>query len=228
MGKERTMAGTTSDIFDAIAAGDLGRVRELIAEDSAIAGARDAEGLSAVTQARYHGEDDIVEALLGADPELDVLEAAAVGRFERVRELLEDDAALVTALSPDGFTPLHLAAFFGHPEVARLLVERGADTDVVARNPMRVRPLHSAAAARQLEIAQLLVDDGADVNAPQERGFTPLHAAAQNGDLELARLLLGRGADREQATDDGRRATDFAAAGGHEEMLALLGNEEVG
>jgi uncharacterized protein len=222
------MANTTSDMFAAIAAGDLDRVRELIAEDAALAGARDAKGLSAVTQARYHGEGDIVDALLAAGPELDVFESAAVGRLERVRELLDDDPALVTAFSPDGFTPLHLAAFFGHPEIARLLVERDADTNAVARNPMRVMPLHSAAAARQLEIAELLVDHGADVSASQERGFTPLHEAAQDGHIELARLLLGRGADREQTTEDGRRAADFAAAAGHEEMLALLGNGEVG
>lgn len=222
------MAATRSEIFEAIAGGDLDRVRKLVADDAALAGARDAQGLSAVTQARYHGHDNIVEALLEAGPELDVFEAAAVGRIERVRELVESDPALVSAFSPDGFTPLHLAAFFGHPDIARLLVEHGADTQAVARNPMRVMPLHSAAAARQFEIAKLLVDRGADVNASQERGFTPLHEAAQNGDVALTRLLLERGADREQATEDGRRATDFAAARGHEEVLALLGKGEVG
>jgi uncharacterized protein len=222
------MAATRSEIFEAIAGGDLDRVRKLVADDAALAGARDAQGLSAVTQARYHGHDNIVEALLEAGPELDVFEAAAVGRIERVRELVESDPALVSAFSPDGFTPLHLAAFFGHPDVARLLVEHGADTRAVARNPMRVMPLHSAAAARQFEIAKLLVDRGADVNASQELGFTPLHEAAQNGDVALTRLLLERGADREQATEDGRRATDFAAARGHEEVLALLGKGEVG
>ena len=219
---------TTSDIFDAIAAGDLDRVRKLIAEDAALAGARDAQGLSAVTQARYHGEKDIVDVLLGAGLDLDVFEAAAVGRLERVRELLENDPALVSSFSADGFTPLHLAAFFGHADIARLLVERGADTNAVARNPMQVRPLHSAAAARQLEIAELLVNHGADVNASQERGFTPLHAAAQNGDVELARLLLERGARREQAAENGNRAADFAAAGGHEEVLALFREGELG
>jgi ankyrin repeat protein len=166
--------------------------------------------------------------LLAAEPELDVFEAAAVGRTERVRELIDSDPAPVSAFSPDGFTALHLAAFFGHPDIARLLVERGADTRAVARNPMQVMPLHSAAAARQFEIARLLVDHGADVNASQERGFTPLHEAAQNGDVELARLLLERGADRERPAEDGRRAADFAAAGGHEDVLALLRNDEVG
>jgi ankyrin repeat protein len=222
------MATATSEIFEAIAKGDLDRVQKLLAEDAELAGARDAQGLSAVTQARYHGHDDIVDALLDAEPELDVFEAAAVGRIERVRELIEIDPALVSAFSPDGFTPLHLAAFFGHPQIARLLVEHGADTHAVARNPMQVMPLHSAAAARQLEISKLLVDQGADVNAAQERGFTPLHEAAQNGDVKLTRLLLERGADRERAAEDGRRAADFAAAGRHDEVLALLGNGEVG
>jgi uncharacterized protein len=222
------MTATTSDVFEAIAKGDLDRVQKLLAEDAELAGARDEQGLSAVTQARYHGHDDIVDVLLDAEPELDVFEAAAVGRIERVRELIESDATLVSAFSPDGFTPLHLAAFFGHPEIAGLLVEHGADTHAVARNPMQVMPLHSAAAARQLEISKLLVDRGADVNAAQERGFTPLHEAAQNGDVELARFLLERGADRERAAEDGRRAADFAAAGRHDDVLTLLGNGEVG
>ena len=222
------MTTTSSDIFDAITSGDVDRVRALVAEDSGVAAARNADGLSAVTLARYHGRDDMVDVLLGGEPELDMFEAAAVGRTERVRELVERDPALVSALSPDGFTALHFAAFFGHPDIARLLVERGADVNAVARNPMHVMPLHSAAAARQLEIARLLVDHGADVNAAQERGFTPLHEAAQNGDVELARLLLEHGAHRDAAAEDGRRAPDFAAAGGHDEVLELLRNAEVG
>jgi uncharacterized protein len=219
---------TATDIYEAIAAGDLERVRELVAGDAALAAARDGQGLSAVTQAAYHGQADIVDTLLAAEPELDVFEAATVGRTEHVRELIEHEPDLVSGFSPDGFTPLHLAAFFGHVEIARLLIAGGADPEAVARNPMRVKPLHSAAATRQLEIARLLVGAGADVNEQQERGFTPLHAAAQNGDVELARLLLERGADPELATDDGRRAADFAGERGSEQVLALLGKRAVG
>lgn len=217
-----------NDIFEAIAAGDLAHVRQLVAGEPALAGARDGQGLSAVTQAMYHGHADIVDVLLAAEPELDVFEASAIGRTEHVRKLVERKPDLVSSFSPDGFTPLHLAAFFGHVEIARLLIAGGADPEAVARNPMRVQPLHSAAATRQLEIARLLVKAGADVNESQERGFTPLHAAAQNGDVELARLLLERGADPERATHDGRRPVDFASERGSTQLLALLEKGHVG
>jgi uncharacterized protein len=219
---------TPTDIFEAIAAGDVERVQELLAVDASLVSARDEQGLSAVTQAKYQGHGDIVEALLAADPELDMFEASAVGRTEQVQRLVEREPDLISDFSPDGFTPLHLAAFFGHVEIARLLIDGRADVEAVARNPMRVRPLHSAAAAGQLEIARLLVEAGADVNERQERGFTPLHAAAQNGDVELTRLLLERGADPELAAEDGRRAADLAGERRSDQVLVLLEKEEVG
>lgn len=146
--------------------------------------------MSEILQALYRGEP--VEA---AVERLDVLEAAALGRVERLRALLDADPELVHTRAPDDFTPLHYAAFFGGPEAARLLVERGADVNAWARNDqLEVMPLHSAAAARQTESARILLEHGADANAPQRGGFTPMDAAVQNGDAELRELLLAHGA----------------------------------
>jgi ankyrin repeat protein len=179
--------------------------------------------LSELLAAVYRGDQAGVERILAGAPALDIFESAAVGKTERVVELLDGNPGLVSAWAEDGFTPLHLAAFFRHPDTVRLLVERGALVDVVARNEeLQVTPLQSAAAAREEETAALLLERGADANAQQRGGFTPLHAAAQHGDEPFVELLLAHGADPALAADDGRTAADFARDGGHVELAARL------
>jgi ankyrin repeat protein len=157
--------------------------------------------VSPILQARYADREDELAALLADDPELDVFEAAAVGRTERLRALLDAEPAGVHAWSVDGFTALHLAAYFGNVEGVRLLLERGADVAAVARNPLAVQPLNSACASREAEsrvaIARLLLDAGADPDAESEGGgVRPIDAAQANGDGALAALLRERGASR--------------------------------
>jgi ankyrin repeat protein len=212
-----------TEIFAAIEAGDLDRVRELVGTDPSGALARDEEGLSAVMQARYHGHSEIVELILTLNPELNVFEAAAVGEADRVRTLVDEDANLARSWSPDGFTPLHFACFFGHPEIAEFLLERGAEVNVAARNELGVTPLQSAAAGSHARAAELLLSAGADVHPTHPAGFTPLHSAAANGDRRTAELLLEHGADPARAKDDGRTPLDLAAENGHDEVVALLG-----
>jgi ankyrin repeat protein len=210
---------TEADLFDAIAKGDQGRLSHVLVEMPSLAGARRPDGVSALLYARYRDNLAAVETLLRANPPIDVFDAAALGRTGRLRELLGARPDLAMSFSADGFTPLHLAAFFGQAETARTLIHAGAGIDAVSRNEMRVMPLHSAAAARRDEVARMLIEAGADVNATQREGYTPLHAAAQNGDVELIDLLLDRGARLDARTDDGRTPADLAQAAGHP-MLA--------
>ena len=154
--------------------------------------------MSEVLQAIYQRDQARVDELLAREPELDVFEAAAVGRTERLRELLDDDPALANAWAEDGFQPLGLASFFGHVDAARLLVERGAEVNSASRNDFKVMPLHSAAATEdpeaRYELAKLLLEHGADANARQQDDFTPLMAADQHGDKHLRSLLVEHGA----------------------------------
>lgn len=166
---------------------------------------------SSLLDALYRGDREAVDAKLARRPELTIFEAAAVGDAGRVRDLLARDPQLALRLSPDGFTALHLAAFFGQEEVAAELLRHGADVQAVAQNQLRVQALHSAAAGGHTAVARLLLEHGADPNARQEGGFVPLHAAAQSGNDELYDLLVARGADQDAATDDGRTAADFRA-----------------
>jgi uncharacterized protein len=199
------------NVFELIDAGDEDMLRDELERDPDLAGTRNADGLSPVLYALYNGKSELVEPLLDANPPLDVFDAAAVGRTRGLEELLDGEPGLVTSWSKDGFTPLHLAAFFGEEEAVKILLERGADVNVVSRNPkIVVTPLHSAAAGSHPGVVKLLLEAGADVNAAQDRGFTPLHSAANNDDRESAEALLAAGADPTLTTDDGKTAADLA------------------
>jgi ankyrin repeat protein len=174
--------------------------------------------MSDLLQAVYRGDDAARDDILARRVPETVFEAAAVGDTARLDALLDDPAAQ----ADDGFTPLHLAAFFRHPEAVRLLLGRGAPVNAVAGNPTKVQPLHSAAAGGDPECVRLLVGAGADVNATQQGGFVPLHAAAQNGDEAALALLLAAGADPSAATEDGRTAADLARDAERDAVVARL------
>jgi ankyrin repeat protein len=214
---------TREAMFDAIDAGDEARLVELLATEPGLAGEHDDDGVSAALHARYRDNHDAVTQLLATGPALDIFDAAGLGRPDRVAELLAGDPGLAVAFAGDGFTALHLAAFFGGTEAARLLLDHAAQPNVVSRNALQVMPLHSAAAGGHVGVARLLVAAGADVNATQRHGYTPLHAAGQNGDEELTELLVGAGADPSARTDDGQTAGDLASAAGHPAVAASIG-----
>ena len=149
---------------------------------------------SPVREALYRGDHAAAEAAAdGID--LDVFDAAALGRAERLRELLDAEPDLVGTLSDDGFTPLHLACFAGGPDAVRLLVERGAPLERLAEASFaRVRPLGTAVFAGNVETAQILLEAGADPNGVDSGEHRPLQTAEANGNEELARLLRRHGA----------------------------------
>jgi ankyrin repeat protein len=212
-------------LFAAIQAGDAARCRELVAARPELAHARHPSGSSALAFAGYHRRPDVVDAVAAGRTDLDVFEAAILGRRERVRELVAADPAAASACAPDGFPVVGLAAHFGHAEVVRDLLAAGADPNARSRNPMGVRPLHAGLAHRDpgeaLAVTRVLLDAGADANQPQEAGWTPLQQAAHHGWTEHVRLLLERGADPAARNAEGKTAADVVPAGA-DETAALL------
>ena len=152
--------------------------------------------LSPAMQALYEGDRDRAEELLPPDDELTVFEAAAFGRVEALRAILDADPTQANALSPDGFTPLHLACFAGGPAATQLLVDRGADLERISVAAIaRVRPLGTAVFSRDKESAEILLKAGADPNGEGVGGSTPTQTARANDDEELIQLLETYGAD---------------------------------
>jgi len=213
---------THADVIAAVQAGDAARVRTLLGDDPSLAAAKDGNGVSALMFAFYYRRREIADLLLAAKSDLDIFEATAAGKSDKVSEIIKKDAESAKRWSADGFTPLHLAAFFGHAEIARMLIRNSADVSSTSKNSMKVAPLHSAAAAHNREIVRLLLENDAPADIRQEGGWTPLHEAAQIGDVEMTRDLLQHGADPQARSNDGKTPADMAAAKGHEEILKLL------
>lgn len=231
-------------IWDAVKSGDAGAVGPLLAEDPARARLRDEHGVSIVCVAAYHGRHEVARLLGDLRSDLDIFEAIAVGDLARVTSILDDEAAAAppreepaqavhegadtgaaNSYSPDGFGPLGFACFFGQPEMADLLIRRGARLETPASNPMCVRPIHSAVAcadpAIAFQITRRLLEAGASPNVVQQGLYTPLHEAARRGDERLVRLLLGANADVNARSSDGKTAADLARAAGYHAVASL-------
>jgi ankyrin repeat protein len=157
--------------------------------------------MSDLLDAIYRGDRVGTDELLARDPKLDVFEAAALGRTERLRELLDEDPSRANAFGDDGFHPLGLACFFGHLEAARLLLDRGADVNALSTNEnVQTAAIHAAAAAggdeaMRYDLVKLALEHGADPNLRQGGGFCAIDAARQNGDARVTQLLLEHGAE---------------------------------
>ncbi|HJW95125.1 MAG TPA: ankyrin repeat domain-containing protein [Thermoanaerobaculia bacterium] len=206
------------ELLEAIRHGNAARVAEILDADPSLL---DGPGL---LQALYRNRRDVAQLFLDRGHRLTYFEAAAFGDVARAGELLDADPSLLDAFGDDGFNALGLAIFFQHPEIARLLIDRGADVVAPARNAMKVAPVHAAATQGDREMMRLLLERGADPNARQQSDYTPLHSSAGRGDHETARLLVSKGADARAKAADGKTPADIARERGFNELAAWLDN----
>jgi ankyrin repeat protein len=219
---ENNLMDSHEELFAAIKEGDQATVERLVAEDRSLVNAQDEQGLSAMMTAAYHQKPEIVAFLVKKRAKLNLFEACAIGKVERVKSILKRKPKLLNEFAPDGFQPLGLAAFFGHVEVVRFLLESGAEVNTPSRNGLKVTPLNSAAAGRHYEIAMLLLERDANPNIRQEGDFVPLHSAAMNGQIEMVKLLLQYGADKDLKSLDDKTARDYALENGHKIVAEVL------
>ena len=217
-----TVVTASTGLEEAIQSGNLAAVQLHLDAEPGLLDRPVGSGLSPVMHALYTRQEGVVAFLVAKGAAIDVCTAAALGRTDRLGELLTQDPQSAHAYSTDGWTPLHLAAHFGRREAVEMLLAKGANVSALSVNGLRNTPLHAALAGQAKDLVGLLLDGGTDPNAADANGNTLLHLAAFLGDLDVIQMLLARGAQPSRKNENGTTPADLAAGQGHEEATRFL------
>jgi len=180
------------------------------------------------------------------------IEAAQSGNTAAILDLLKKGLDVNARDDQDGRTILMHAAWFGHIDVMRILIDKGADVNAKNKNGATALILAAdkgnaeivsflidkgadfnskdgngtalmlAANKGNAEFVRFLIDKGADVNAKDSLGYTALMKAAGRGHANIMRILLDKGADVNTRTNDGYAALTHAAGSGHTDIVRAL------
>ncbi|EQB45096.1 glycerophosphoryl diester phosphodiesterase [Colletotrichum gloeosporioides Cg-14] len=161
-----------------------------------------------------------------------VLAMATKSNYKVIVEMLVEAGVDINWQDKTGETALHLAARFGHDEIAKVLLkgtdEQKADLEI-GENSYAWTPLHVAAVDGHLSMAQLLVDAGAEVAKADSSGWTAKEHAALRGHLDIARLLAAHpAADLVQTTKELKVNGDHSRSSSPENNTSLDGRKSNG
>ena len=157
--------GAALDFYDAAATGHLGRVRELLASDPALANSYSSDGATPIGLAAFFGHKDAVQFLLEHGAQIHTLAKNAAFPF----------------------APLHSAMSAGHKDIVLVLLARGADVNV--REGGGITVLHEAAGLGNTEYVSILLERGADPGARTDDGKLPEDFARGRRFANVADLL---------------------------------------
>lgn len=207
-------------------------IASILVEHGADVGATDANEITPLMYAALSGSPEIVRLLLEGGAEVDALSttgtalmAAADQGHEDVVKILLERGANVDLRGVNGWTALRSAVNKRRKEIARTLIDKGADVNaVLTGEPGRNNPtlLHLAIYWIKSDIAPMLIEAGADVNAKNETGLTPLMRAAWSEQADIVKLLIEKGADVSAKGEKNRTALWYAKKVNNKEIARML------
>jgi hypothetical protein len=176
--------------------------------------------LSKVTRNCIHLQPIMMNVKLGKRGKTQLHHCAKNGFTTSVKRLLSIRNINVNVKDDwSGATPLHFAAENGHVEIARLLLQNGAEVN--AKRRCDRTPLQDAAYYGHVDILHLLVENGADLEAQDKIGCRALHSAACNDNLPIIQELISRyHVDINARWNDGRTALSLAS--GRPDIITFL------
>lgn len=194
-------------------------VNYLISEKKVDVNKKDHDGYTALHFAAYWGRDDVAQALINAQADLDVVNnnqltpshyAAGRGNLS-VLKLLKSSGANLAFKNDWGFAPIHEAADWGQLEVLQFLVN-DCKADPLEKTKNELVPLHYAARKGRLSVVKYLVSDlGCDINIGERGGYTPLHEAATSSSVETVQWMLDNGGDKGKQNNLEKKPVEYAS-----------------
>lgn len=149
----------------------------------------------------------------------DVFEISRQGDVQAIEQFNNTSPGNLNTANDQGYTPLMLAAYHGHLEMATFLVKNGAELDGKSNYGT---PVMAAAIKGNAKIVSLLLDNGANPNIADAKGNTALLYASIFNLNEIAELLLKSGANSKLKDDRGNMALDYAILKENETLIKLL------
>jgi hypothetical protein len=150
-----------------------------------------------------------------------IVEAAKNGDLQTVKTILAKDPSKLNATDDSKYTALHWACMRAHWDVAKYLIEKGADLNVAGED--EGTQINWAVHHDNVEIIKLMVEKGAKLNIRNQWGMTELHTAIWRGCIHVVEYLLDHGSDPMIKTNEGWTAMHYAYRSGHDNVIEMLG-----
>jgi hypothetical protein len=166
--------------------GDIARVRELLDVHPAALNLRAPWNESAIEAATQMGDKPIIELLIARGAPVDFFTACVLGRMDDVQAELEADPSRVNARGVHDLPALYFAAIGGDIEIAKRLLDAGADVNAKAE---AAAPIHGAVMGGSAEMVRLLLENDADPSLPDYKGRGARELAEDMGRPEIAKLF---------------------------------------
>jgi uncharacterized protein len=183
------MADTEQSVVEELvgnAHGNLARVRELLDVHPAALNLKAPWNETAIEAATQMGDKPIIELLIGRGAPVDFFTACVLGRMDEVKVELEADPSRVNARGVHDLPALYFAAIGGDLEIAKRLLEGGADVNAKAES---AAPIHGAVMGGSAAMVRLLLEHGADPSLPDYKGRGARQLAEDMGRPALAALF---------------------------------------
>jgi len=160
-----------------------------------------------------------ISSAIFSQEKLDVFDIARKGTTEQLLSILKNNPKEINNINNDGYSPLILACYRGNNEVAKMLIEKGADINYKS---VLGSPLMACVVKSNNEIAKVLISKDANVNITDVNGMTALLYATMFKNYEVTSLLVKNKADILAKDNRGNSALDYAILANDDTLIEIL------